>query len=292
MKPANVPIFSEFKDDDISPEVTLTWTPIPEVTVYGAYKTGYKSGGFSTNTVITAAANSDSVRFDAESSEGFEIGLKSTLLDGRMRLNLTGYRYSFSNLQVSAFDSATTSFQIRNAASARTTGLELETNFQVTDGLMLRGQAGYNRARYSEFPGAPCYRGQSVADGCVGGVQDLTGRPLVFAPDWSGSVGFSYDVPVFNGWSLGLSSDLVFSSGYYTALANDDRARQESFQKINASIRLYSDDDRWDFAIIGRNLANERILGGTADKPGGLSGDIFGNSLRAREITFQVTTHF
>lgn len=292
MKGENDPIFSEFKDDDISPEVTLTWTPIPEVTVYGAYKTGYKSGGFSTNTVIAWNADSDSVRFDAESSEGFEVGLKSTLLDGRMRLNLTGYRYSFSNLQVSAFDSATTSFQIRNAASARTTGLELETNFQVTDGLVLRGQAGYNRARYSEFPGAPCYRGQSVADGCVGGVQDLTGRPLVFAPDWSGSVGFSYDVPVFNGWSLGLSSDLVFSSGYYTSLADDDRARQGSFQKINASIRLYSDDERWDFAIIGRNLANERILGGTADKPGGLSGDIFGNSLRAREITFQVTTHF
>ncbi|MEN3976987.1 TonB-dependent receptor [Emcibacter sp. SYSU 3D8] len=292
MKGENDPIFSDFKDSDISPEVTLTWTPMDELTLYGAYKTGYKSGGFSTNTVIAWNADSDSVRFDSESSEGFEVGLKSMLLDGAMRFNLTGYRYSFSNLQVSAFDSATTSFQIRNAASARTTGIEADMNYMVTPGLVLKASAGYNRARYSAFPGAPCYRGQSAAAGCVGGVQDLTGRPLVFAPDWSGSLGFTYDTPIFNGWNLGLTGDLVFSSGYYTSLADDDRARQDSFQKVNASIRLYSDDERWDFAVIGRNLGNKRTLGGTADKPGGLSGDIFGNSLRAREITFQVTSHF
>jgi iron complex outermembrane receptor protein len=301
MKRENDPIFSDFKDSDISPEVTVTWTPTPEVTLYGAYKTGYKSGGFSTNTVIAWNANSDSVRFDAESSEGFEVGLKSMLLDGALRFNLTGYRYTFKNLQVSAFDSATTSFQIRNAASARTQGIEAEANYQVTDGLVLKAQAGYNHARYTDFPGAPSFRGQLASQGglvCKATApfdcaqQDLTGRPLVFAPDWSGSVGVTYDVPVFNGWSLGLTSDLVFSSGYYTSLADDDRARQKAYQKVNASIRLYSDDDRWSFAVIGRNLGNKRTLGGTADKPGGLSGDIFGNSLRAREITFQVTSRF
>jgi outer membrane receptor protein involved in Fe transport len=301
MKAENDPIFSDFNDNDISPEATITWTPSREVTLYGAYKTGYKSGGFSTNTVIAWNADSDSVRFDAESSEGFEVGLKTTLLDGAMRFNLTGYRYSFKNLQVSAFDSATTSFQIRNAASARTTGLEAEANYVVADGLVLKAQAGYNHARYSDFPGAPSFRGQLASQGgqaCAATApfycsqQDLTGRPLVFAPDWSGSVGFTYDTPIFNGWNLGLTTDLVFSSGYYTSLADDDRARQGSFQKVNASIRLYSDDERWDFAIIGRNLGNKRILGGTADKPGGLSGDIFGNSLRPREITFQVTSHF
>lgn len=290
--PVGVPINSVFKDDDVSPEATLTWAISDEVTVYGAYKTGYKSGGFSTNTVLSPTATSENLTFDAESSKGFEFGVKSSLLGGALRINATVYRYTFSNLQVSAFDQETTSFQIRNAASARTTGVEIDLNWVVNDNLILRGQVGYNEARYSDFAGAPCYRGQDPASGCVGGVQDLTGSQLVFAPDWSGSVGFTYDRPIGNGWLIGLSSDAVFQGGYFTALPNDPRARQGNNVKVNASLRLYSDDDRWELAVIGRNIGNKRTLGGSADKPGGLAGDIFANSQRARQIIFQVTARY
>jgi outer membrane receptor protein involved in Fe transport len=290
LKAAGEVIDSTFEDSDVSPEATLTWTPTEELTLYGAYKTGYKSGGFSTNTVITANATSASVSYDPETSEGFEIGLKSMLFAGALRLNVTGYRYTFRDMQVSAFDSSTTSFQIRNAASARTTGVEAEANWLVGDGLMVRGQVGYNRARYVSFPEAPCYSGQTPALGCIGRVRDLSGQRMTLAPDWNGSVGFTYDTPVFNGWSLGLASDVTFSSSYLSL--NSPFARQESFAKVNASIRLYSDDDRWAFAVIGRNLGNKRILGGSADKPGGVGGDIYSYSPRAREITFEITTRF
>ncbi len=292
LKAPGVVIASSFRDSDVSPEATLTWTPSSEVTLYGAYKTGYKSGGFSTNTVISAGATSDSVSYDAESSEGFEIGAKTMLFNGALRLNVTGYRYTFKNLQVSAFDASTTSFQIRNAASARTTGIEAEANWLVAEGLILRGQVGYNRARYASFPQAPCYGGQGVLQGCVGGVQDLSGKPLLFAPEVTGSVGFTYDTPVFNGWSVGVSSDVTFSGSYYSLFTISPFAHQESYAKVNASVRLYSDDDRWEFAVIGRNLGNKRVLGGSADKPGGLGGDVYTYSPRVREITFQVTSRF
>lgn len=292
LKAPGIVIASSFRDSNVSPEATLTWMPSSSVTLYGAYKTGYKSGGFSTNTVISAGATSASVSYDPESSEGFEIGAKTMWFDGALRLNLTGYRYTFKNLQVSAFNAATTSFQIRNAASARTTGVEAEADWLVTEGFTLRGQIGYNRARYASFPQAPCYAGQGALQGCIGGVQDLSGQPTVFAPDVTGSVGFTYDTPVFNGWSLGLSSDVTYSAAYYTLFTISPFAYQESYAKVNASIRLYSDDDRWEFAVIGRNLGNKRVLGGSADKPGGRAGDVYSYSPRTREITFQVTSRF
>lgn len=297
--PVGMPLTSTFKDNDISPEASVTWNISDEVTLYGAYKSGYKSGGFSTNTVIVAGATGDGLTFDAESSEGGEIGLKSTLFDGTLRLNVTAYRYEFSDLQVQAFDSATTSFSIRNAAKARTTGVEIDMSWAATAELLIHGQVGFNRARYAQFEGAPVFRGQLPEEGLVtvgplAGTQDLTGASLNFAPDWNITLGFAYDTPLGNmdGLMLGLSGDLIYMDAYETQLAQAPFSQQDSTVKINASVRLYSDDDSWEFAVIGKNLTNERMIGGSADKPGSLRGDIFAYALRARQIMLQGTIRY
>lgn len=85
---------------------------------------------------------------------------------------------------------------------------------------------------------------------------------------------------------------MTYSASYYTLFTISPYAYQDSYAKVNASVRLYSDDDRWEFAVIGRNLGNKRILGGSADKPGGRAGDVYSYSPRTREITFQVTSRF
>ena len=283
-----------FRDEDISPEATLTWSITPDMTLYGAYKTGYKAGGFSTQTVIPPGLKNrpqDTV-YGAESAEGFELGFKSSLLDGRLALNVSAYRYNYKDLQVSAFDAPTVSFQIRNAAAARIQGLELESSMLVSDGLRLRAQVGYNHARYTDFPGAPCYGGQTAAQGCVGGVQDLTGKVLTLAPAWTGSTGFSYDTPLSNTLMLGLSSDVIYTGGYVTQLGQNPRSYQKSTLRLNASVRLYAEDERWEVAFIGRNLTNERSISGSADKPGGGGLDIFGTAVRARQLGVQATFRY
>lgn len=283
-----------FKDDDVSPEVTLTWNFTDEMTVYAAYKTGYKAGGFSTQTVIPpglADRPQDTV-FEAESAEGGEIGLKAALQGGALQFNLTAYWYKYNDLQVSAFDAETVSFQIRNAASARIAGIDFESTWAVGDGLILRGQFGYNNNKFTDFEGAPCYDGQSEAEGCIGGVQDLTGRNLSLAPTWTGSVGFSYDTPVANGLNIGITGDVIHTGGYNTQLAQNPVSFQKSTTRINASIRLYDTDDRWELAFIGRNLTNERSISGSADKPGGAGGDVFGTVVRARQLGIQATLRY
>jgi outer membrane receptor protein involved in Fe transport len=283
-----------FNDDDVSPEVTLTWNMTPDVTFFGAYKTGYKAGGFSTQTVIPPGLKDrpqDTV-YGAESAEGFEIGMKSRLAGGKLGLNLTAYRYNYKDLQVSAFDAPTVSFQIRNAASARIQGFEVEANYNVGNGLRLRGQVGYNHSRYTDFPGAPCYGGQTAAQGCVGGVQDLTGKTLTLAPAWTGSVGFSYDTSISNTIMLGVSSDVVFTDGYHTQLAQNPVSYQSSVTRLNAGVRVYSEDETWELAFIGRNLTNERYISGSADKPGGGGLDVFGTAVRARQLGIQATFRY
>lgn len=291
--PEGIVVAGDFKDTNWSPEATLTWHPTSRTTLYAAYKTGYKSGGFSNPSALSANyADIDQARFGSETAEGGEIGAKGSFANGRISINAAVYRYTFDGLQLSSFNAATTTFTIRNAAQARTTGFEVETNVRVTDALTVRTSLGYNSARYRSFPTAACYAGQTAAQGCVGGVQDLSGRPLVRAPDWALTSGFTYDVPIGGDLMFGLSGDLKFTDDYYTQENLNPVALQRDFTLFNASARLHDADDAWELALIGRNLGDRRYGISSADKPLGGPGQISQQPARTRELVVQGTVRF
>ncbi|MBN9570006.1 MAG: hypothetical protein J0H30_02875, partial [Alphaproteobacteria bacterium] len=75
-------------------------------------------------------------------------------------------------------------------------------------------------ARYDSFPGAQCFTGETEAEGCVAGVQNLAGQPLARAPDWSGSVGATYNYPLTDEYVLSLTTDVRFSTKYNVTTTN------------------------------------------------------------------------
>ena len=264
---------AEFEDDNFSPEVTLTWRPTSNITLWGAWKTGFKSGGYSTPGILGSQATSENTIFRPEEADGFEVGLKSTLLDGRLRFNVTAYDYSFEDLQVTVFDPETTSFYISNAASSSTSGFEIDTLYQVNANLALYAEAGYNKAEFDTYLGE-CYQGQPVGPTeCVGGAyQDLSGAPLSSAPEWSGSVGFEYVANVSDNWLLILASEAIFVDEYIPANNAVPSAVVDSVLRLRARLGLESQDGRWNFAVVGKNLTNEIYPDANAPRPGALTG--------------------
>ncbi len=299
LSPAGQVIKSDFDDDEWSPEVTLTWRPTDDMTLWAAYKSGYKSGGFSTNTVLSASATSEGLTFQPETADGGEFGIKSMWLDGRMRVNATVYYYEFDDIQISVFNAALVSFSVDNAASATTTGIEVETTYLLTDALTVRAQFGYNEGEYDEFKNASCYGGQTPATGCnpnpdpLGSpttIQDLSGEDLTRAPNWQGSIGFDYERQVFSNWMFIGAAEAIYSDEYQTNTNNNPLSVQDSFWRYNARLGLQQMDGAWDFSIIGRNLDDELYQGGQADKPGAGGGlDLFGGVVRGRQIILQAT---
>lgn len=294
-------VFSgEFKDDNVSPEVTLSWHPVDGSMIYAAFKTGYKSGGFSLPGNIGATATLDTLKFDSETAQGAEIGYKAQLFERAMRLEVTAYQYDFDDLQLSSLDAATTRFLVRNAAEARSRGVEASVDWRVTTELSLRSAVGFNRARYRSFPGAPCYAGQTAAQGCISSnpatptlrEQDLSDEPLPRAPEWSFNAGASYDMPLSGALFLGLNGDVSFTDEYSVQENNNPVAVQESFWKLNASVRLYDEARGWELALIGRNLTNEYYMVTSTDKPAGGPGQIAAALQRPREVMLQAGWRF
>jgi iron complex outermembrane receptor protein len=305
---------NKFKDTNVSPQATVTWRPSEELTLYGAYRQGFKSGGFDNSFLLTnTSAEREDLTFKSETSNGFEIGAKTALLDRTLQINATAYRYTFKNLQVQELDTETTQFKIRNAGKARTTGVEMDFTWLASDALSLRGAAAYNDGHYVDFI-VGCYSGQSIEAGCdrvrnpANGrftSQDRSGEPLIKAPKWTLRLGFSYELPLTADWRWMLTGDASYSDDYLLDEKGTPGAVQDDYVLVDASARLLDADDRWEFAVIGRNLSNRAIAftglgrpltGGSSGLPAGTPGQTFSDVTvgvqRGREIMFQITYRF
>lgn len=290
-----------------SPDITLTWKPQDNITVYGAYKTGFKSGGFSNSGIHSVAGSINDFMFAPEKAEGFEGGVKTTLFDRQLRLDLGIYSYTFNNLQIDFFNSTTVSFITTNAGSATTKGVELEFQYapRALPGFSLRGSGNYNDAKYQDYF-APCFGGQTRAEGCTmvrNGVpyQNLAGKPTTNAPKWSASLGAAYETLVGGDLMLGLTADAKYSDNYLASSFGNTTAHQPAYVSLDASIRLKTESARWELALIGRNLTNRFVLNGSQDTVGtgggtgtdaGVRADVYGLIGFPRTIQLQATWRY
>jgi outer membrane receptor protein involved in Fe transport len=295
--------------DAWAPEATIAWQMNDDVSVYLAYKTAYKSGGFSNSGIFSAdfmGGSASDFTFDEETAAGFEAGIKSTLLDNQLRLNASIYTYEYEDLQVDFFNSPTFAFITLNAGEAVTEGFEVDAEFapRALAGLTLRGSVGYNEAEYDNFI-APCWAGQTATQGCnttVPGTngtpgQDISGESTAMAPEWSASFGVSYDGFLTNGWGYGVALDGMYSDSYNASAFANPNSRIDSFTTINASLYLAGEDDVWQLQLLGKNLTDEHVVSGVVDGPstplpGGAYADQMGFTALPMTLALQFTYNY
>lgn len=312
---------AKFKDKNISPEVTLSYHPEPNSTIYIAYKTGFKSGGFGITSPIQTSTVLADIDFTSETVKGFEAGAKGKLFD-KLTLQATAFAFDFKDLQVTTYDAAAIRFQINNAGKVRQRGFELEADFAAADGLRLRGAIAYVHNRFRNYTGQ-CY-GYTIPvaqaltaaapSGCsfvlnpdgsrartaTGGVilqQVFDGRAPARSPDWAGNVGFDYTGSAGGNLEYTLTGDAIYSGSYFAGDTLAPASQQRAFWRLNASAGFGAADGAWKISLIGRNLTNKYHLLFAGDRTGGTSVPLTQGEQRAvvargREITVQAQVRF
>lgn len=301
-----------FSDNNVSPQATLTWKPAPNLTFYGAYKQGFKAGGFNTYLAIAPTTTAADARFDSELVKGFEFGARTQWLDGRVTANLTAFSYKFTNLQVAVLNPVILQSITTNAGSLTSKGAELEFSWRDIGvrGLDLHAQAAYTDARYGNYVGQ-CYTGQTVVAGCNRNqvssgaytAQTYSGRTAPKAPKWVVQGGVKYDMDLMSGLRAGFNFDISYSSRYnFTDTLRPDGI-QNDFARIDAGISLTAPEARWKLSLIGRNLSNRWIITSGNDQIGnagaggtglatGFSPDIGVIVDRGRQVYLELGTKF
>ena len=273
--PGGISLNDHYKDNNLSPEVTLRYKPETDTTLYVSYKQGFKAGGFNISQTLSPGATTAPGRYGSETAKGGEVGYRSLLLDNRMRVGVTVYRYVYSDLQVQFFNPSTVSLTAGNAGKLTTQGVEADFNYAVAaiDGLALRGAVALNKAEFKDYVGQ-CYPGQTIAEGCSllpsGGAfngQDYEGRTPPKAPKAAARLGATYDAHLSSDMSLRFSGDLAYTSKYNFTDALRPDAIQKSFTKVDAAVTLNGPGERWSLSLIGRNLTNELVVTAANDIP-------------------------
>ncbi len=249
----------KFSDSNVSPELSLKYQLSDDVNVYAAYKTGFKSGGVDNNALPSGplaqlnspdpavrAAIEDGLRFESETSEGGELGLRTQFADRTVTLNATAFYYIFDNLQIQEFSLAIFNFETYNASKVKTKGIDIDWSWRTpVEGLRLSGAASYTDTKYSEDIVRPNLTAALVK-----------GRATARAPKFSGNIAFDWRTAMSDSLELGLSGNATYSDSYWTN-ATDSYYRQPSYVTLDGAISVGDPDGKWKLSLIGTNLTDE-----------------------------------
>ena len=220
-----------------SPKAGLSYQLAENRLLYGSIGRGYRPGGIN-------AFNTDAgkVKYDPEFTWNYELGFKSTLLENKMRFNLTGFYIDYTDQQLfTVTDLTTFSLGNENIGKSISYGLELESELLVTKGLTASVDVGWLETEIKEF---------SVV-GFAGEV-DNAGNTNAYAPTWNGTVGLAYSTKI-DKITLGASADYQFQTDMF--LDPENQYQQPAYGLLNAqlSARLKN----YELSLWGTNMTDE-----------------------------------
>lgn len=205
--------------ENVSPGVTLAWSPNDDLRVYGKVQTGFRAGGFNFN--VGSVAN---LPYDEETSVNYEVGAKKRLADGRASLGGNIFYLTQKDVLSPLFDFAQPpglQGYLDNIGEAETLGVELEGTVQVSDALTVSASAGWLNAEYTS--------------GSVNGAS-VDGKTLPSARDWTYAVTASYRQPVSGNITALLDGSYTYRSDGFQDAAN--RFKISDATLLNASAGL------------------------------------------------------
>ncbi len=270
---------SRFKDDELVYTVNANYRPTDDITLYGSFTHGFKSGGF--NLDASAAVGGSDPRFASERVDAYELGLKLELFDRRARINIALFDQIMRGFQV--LDFTGTQFRTFNVDKARSTGLEIESQAQLSESLSANLAVTYTDARY---PG-DCTTLDATVAGFNPNAATLCGAALTNAPKWTVVVGGTFARPITDHLEIMLSGNARHESSRRTSTLPTEVLRRDlplagDIQRANTRVNLRAAigtiDKRWAIEFWGTNVFDERIRTGTFTLP--LRGSL-GNRARA-----------
>jgi iron complex outermembrane receptor protein len=258
-----LPYSGEVSADNLSGRVGGQYQPSRDLMVYATYATGYKGPAID-------SLNGQVKPVKPETVDSYELGVKSTLWDGRATLNLAIYRSDFTDFQAQALDltSATPRLGLTNAGLMRAQGVEVETSILLAPGLTIGGSVSYNDAKFKDYTGA-CYTNQPVStttgQGCYllpGStgtyVANYDGVSLTNSPKWSYILNAAYERSVSAELKFDANVNWSWRDDTY-AITADPKSIIKAYGLLNANVGIGKENGGWRVGLYARNLLDKRF---------------------------------
>ncbi len=267
------PGINKKKFNNFAPKVGIQLHPADDVMVYGSYSAGYKTGGWTTRYTTPQTVVSG---FDPEKAYTFEAGVKSTLLNRRLQLNLAAFTTRYKGIQLNY--QVGTSPTIANVGDARISGVEFEMIAKPADPLTINASLGYTDAHYTYLD--PAVQVTSAANSFQLGA--TVGGDLPKTPHWKINLSPRLDLPLgSDGAKISLLADYTYTSKQRNNVEGTIVMNRGATNVVNASLIYTAPQDRYTLTVGGTNLTNARYIVAGSSIPA--SGVIAGSYSRPAE---------
>ncbi|WP_295225801.1 TonB-dependent receptor [uncultured Brevundimonas sp.] len=244
-------IQEKFSDTDLSGTIKASYRFNPSIMVYGSYARGYKGAGYNMDRVQTGVTPDASLFFKAETVDSYEAGVKTTLFDRTMLLNVTYFDQKFENFQLNTF--LGTAFVVESIPELTSRGVDADMVwFTPVEGLSFQGGVTYTDAKYGQF--GP---GDLSSPGRFPQLSLLPGARASFAPEWSLTGALAFDRELGGGLRGGFNLSAKYSTEYNTGSDLLPYKNQDAFTVVNGRVSIGSADERWTLEVWGQNLLEE-----------------------------------
>lgn len=226
-----------------TPTFGLQYQFTDDVMAYAKWSKGFKSGGWTTR-LSNPIQDGTFAEFKPEFAETSEIGLKSQLFDNHLLVNAAVFYTDYEDIQLNFQEQA--SPVLRNAGTATLQGIEVEAQGVFVGGLGFTFAGGYIDAEYDDI------------NPLVIGITTASAIPKT--PEYKINVGPTYDFNLANGGAVRLAVDYTHTAEMFNDSLNTPDLRRPAVDNWNAAIRYVSPEGRYEFAVGGTNLSDERYL--------------------------------
>ena len=249
--PRDVPFNTKLKanDKDSVGKFNISYTVNDDIMVYGTWSEGYRPGGL--NRAINTSIGAD---YDPDFLTSIEVGAKTVLMDGRLRLNAAIYTQEWDDFQLSKIDTSVSPLALTdNVGNATSDGIEIDGEFQVASGWNVNFGLSYIQAELSDdYWVNPLNIGVSEPNAPKG-----TDLPRV--PDLKWNVSTRYNFLVKDNDTFVQASYTSTGESYnllYRNSATRDRVKQDSYEVLNLAFGV--ETDSWSAEIFVANATDER----------------------------------
>ena len=217
--------------DTVLPKGILSWTVNSNAMVYGSVAKGYLGGGFN-----AYGNDKDNVKFDAQSSMNYEIGVKTAWFDNRLFLNSTFFYIDIDDMHVWSMPSPNV-WVASNAAKAHSQGIEIEAKARPLQGLDLTAAVGLVQAEFDKYENASI---------------DYSGKTLTQTPAYTLNLAVQYR----HSTGIFVRGEML---GYGKTYFDDaNTIRRDPYELYNAKIGYES--KKWEIYLYGKNLFDQEYF--------------------------------
>ncbi|TCV91185.1 iron complex outermembrane receptor protein [Luteibacter rhizovicinus] len=258
------PLTSDPVDARWSGDLTGTWAVAANTNVYARIANGFRAPSVQgrinfSNSISTAKP---------ETITSYELGVKTTSDDNKVRFNADVYKYNMHNQQLTAVGGATNVTQLINAKKTEGYGAEFDLEAYLSPNLIVTAGGSYNHTELKDpnLAVAPCGGGCTVLDPLNStGNAIIDGNPLPNAPKWIGTFTARYGIPYGDSGEFFVYTDWNYRSEVNFFLYDSAEFRSKAFLEGGLRVGYNWNFGKREVALYGRNITGKQVITGGID---------------------------